>query len=382
MKYDKIDAIKFLLKDVFNKEIEEINDELIEFLIDQNYEHNCSAEDLKCKNCIYSWLLSKKREALFESNFPFKNYESVLSFYKMNYDYFDLGTMYKMTDEYTLSAIPKTIEEAKLYTPELIQYFDKELKRQLNEGIKNYHGCPILDYNSLISEFNTNHSKSPIPKEFIRLEKERIEKIIEDLKYSMQTSYEREYNSIINSEELIYDTESGGLPSMRFMLRSYTFPIAKYKIFLDSIKDFYPYDINLDDELKNIEKQLRSLIIQRLEIDSIKKMKKCISGSIIDTIHGRILKEQAIELHGTKSRMNSPDYWLSMSDLTELEKIISQKNNWDQFVNDFGHKQTLQEEFKNICNLRNAIRHVRELSEIVILKGKASILWFKQQLKR
>lgn len=381
MSYDKIEGIKFLFKDLYNKDIKEIDDELIEYLLANGYEHNCSANDLKCKNCIYSWLRSKKKEKLFESNFPFKSYESILFFYKSNSQYFDLGTMYKMREDYTLSAIPKTREEAKFYTPELIDYFDNHLKEQLDEGIKHYQNCPILNYDDLIAEFNIKHSLSPIPKEFIRLEKERIQTIIESLKYSMKTSFDREYKSIIKSEEIIYDTDSNEYPTMRFMLRSYTYPIAKYQIFLNSIKDFYPSEIDLDSELKFIENKLRSLILSRLEISNLKLFKQRVNGAILQAIESRITKEQFIEFHGTKSKMKSAEYWLSMSDLTELEKIISQKNNWSFFADDFGNKDTLQLEFKNICNLRNAIRHVRDLTEIVLLKGKASILWFKQQLE-
>jgi uncharacterized protein (UPF0305 family) len=37
-------------------------------------------------------------------------------------------------------------------------------------------------------------------------------------------------------------------------------------------------------------------------------------------------------------------------------------------------------EFNDMANLRNAIRHSREADQITKMKGEASFLWFKQQL--
>lgn len=47
----------------------------------------------------------------------------------------------------------------------------------------------------------------------------------------------------------------------------------------------------------------------------------------------------------------------------------------------FGTKENLVIEFNNLFGLRNAIRHSREVDEITLLKGRAAIKWFQQQLK-
>jgi hypothetical protein len=73
-------------------------------------------------------------------------------------------------------------------------------------------------------------------------------------------------------------------------------------------------------------------------------------------------------------------YWFQFTDLQELQQIITSKIYWDQFSETFGSKDKLTNEFNDMANLRNAIRHSREADQITKMKGEASFLWFKQQL--
>ena len=66
--------------------------------------------------------------------------------------------------------------------------------------------------------------------------------------------------------------------------------------------------------------------------------------------------------------------------MQELQQIITSKNLWEKFESFFGTKERFTNELNNIANLRNAIRHSREVDTITKMKGEASLLWFKQQI--
>lgn len=68
-------------------------------------------------------------------------------------------------------------------------------------------------------------------------------------------------------------------------------------------------------------------------------------------------------------------------DLQEYCTIITSKNCWSLFEQQFKNKQQLMNKFSQLGELRNAIRHSRSVSEVAILEGKASIVWFKEILK-
>jgi hypothetical protein len=57
------------------------------------------------------------------------------------------------------------------------------------------------------------------------------------------------------------------------------------------------------------------------------------------------------------------------------------KDNWLFFEPIFKNKAPLQEKFSKLGELRNAIRHSREVSEVTSLEGRASMVWFNEILK-
>lgn len=65
----------------------------------------------------------------------------------------------------------------------------------------------------------------------------------------------------------------------------------------------------------------------------------------------------------------------------ELRNRANRRINWSKFEDVFGNKQKFLIEMEDMINLRNPIRHAREITELIMSKGIGSILWLKQQLK-
>ena len=65
----------------------------------------------------------------------------------------------------------------------------------------------------------------------------------------------------------------------------------------------------------------------------------------------------------------------------ELRNRVNRRINWSKFEDVFGNMQKFLIEMEDMINLRNPIRHAREITELIMSKGIGSILWLKQQLK-
>ena len=77
----------------------------------------------------------------------------------------------------------------------------------------------------------------------------------------------------------------------------------------------------------------------------------------------------------------APKGILEFADLRHCEAIINSKSLNQNFKDKFGSKENLTIKFSQLAELRNSIRHVRDVSEITKKEGEAAILWFKQILK-
>ena len=67
--------------------------------------------------------------------------------------------------------------------------------------------------------------------------------------------------------------------------------------------------------------------------------------------------------------------WISFFDLSEYVDTVISKQNWEAFQHRFNSKEELQSRMRHLGNLRNSIRHSREVSDIVKMDGEAAILW-------
>ncbi len=67
-------------------------------------------------------------------------------------------------------------------------------------------------------------------------------------------------------------------------------------------------------------------------------------------------------------------------DLQEYCDVITSKRTWELFEPLFKNKTQVMEKFSKLGELRNGIRHSREVNEVALLEGKASIIWFNSLL--
>jgi len=66
---------------------------------------------------------------------------------------------------------------------------------------------------------------------------------------------------------------------------------------------------------------------------------------------------------------------LEYLDLRELQDTITSKL-WPQFADVFGTKEVLVMRFAQLAELRNAIRHSRSITNVVVKDGEAALSWF------
>lgn len=73
---------------------------------------------------------------------------------------------------------------------------------------------------------------------------------------------------------------------------------------------------------------------------------------------------------------------LNFFDVNEYKELITNKINWAYFQEVFGKKELLLNKFVQLGELRNSIRHSRDVNEVIQKEGEAAIAWFESILFR
>lgn len=134
-------------------------------------------------------------------------------------------------------------------------------------------------------------------------------------------------------------------------------------------------------EIERIEIELRNFIIEKLQINSLQSYKQLVPHPLQEKVKESLGKEQKKNPALFNGHIADYVYHMQFLDLRDLETILIAKNNWINVADCFGTKENLAIEFNNLAGLRNPVRHSRNVDDISLLKGKAAIKWFKQQLK-
>lgn len=143
------------------------------------------------------------------------------------------------------------------------------------------------------------------------------------------------------------------------------------------IKEFKNDEINI--EIEEIELKIRKIISEKLDI---KIYNETVSQNIKEKVSARIdshIKKYPINSNGYYDKLENK---LEFFDLMECCEIIINKKNWTLFQEYFKNKNNLTEKFNKLSELRNCIRHSRELNEIIIYEGRASIIWFQKIIEQ
>lgn len=128
----------------------------------------------------------------------------------------------------------------------------------------------------------------------------------------------------------------------------------------------------IDARVEQVELALRQLVQDRLNGDA-SLLPPHVELKVRERIDTAARKQPAIAHQGPPDLPTLLQYF----DLRELQDTITTKNLWPEFADIFATKETLLMRFGQLAELRNAIRHSREVTPVMRNDGEAAIGWFR-----
>jgi len=148
---------------------------------------------------------------------------------------------------------------------------------------------------------------------------------------------------------------------------------------IEELTDVPPVLRELDEEIEQVELMLRDLITDEFESSELRE-KNFLPGHLIPKINDRIKKEVSQKPNYKTEDFQSIGDQVQFLDFPDYSQVITKKSNWQIFEDNFTNKSELQNRINKLSNLRNRIRHSREISETDRLDGQAAISWFKNTM--
>lgn len=159
--------------------------------------------------------------------------------------------------------------------------------------------------------------------------------------------------------------------------------------FLCSFYDFQTQSIvasdlqHIDDTIDKIEIAIRDkidlVLCDAAEENAITEfIPSHIQKKIRDKIDAHLARNPGEQLEDYKSLRAQ----LNFFDINEYKEVITCKGNWEYFVEYFGKPGLLEQKFYQLGELRNCLRHSRDVNEVVQKEGEAAISWFESILFR
>jgi hypothetical protein len=136
-----------------------------------------------------------------------------------------------------------------------------------------------------------------------------------------------------------------------------------------------PHLRTLDARIEQVELALRRLIRERLHGDS-----EQVPSHVIQKVRERI-DAASRKQPGVARPSEDLAVQLQYFDLRELQDTIVAKALWPRFADLFIIKEALSMRFGQLAELRNAIRHSRDVTAIMRNDGEAAIGWFREALE-
>jgi len=133
----------------------------------------------------------------------------------------------------------------------------------------------------------------------------------------------------------------------------------------------------LDAQIEDIELGLRRLIEEEFGNDILRIVPN--SKENIETRMSQAArKNPAFDLESNQTISG----YLEFADLRELQAMMTTKVEWRNFEQHLGSRGSVEMRFGQIAELRNSIRHSRQVNEITRKDGEVAILWFQEILKK
>ena len=157
--------------------------------------------------------------------------------------------------------------------------------------------------------------------------------------------------------------------------RQRTIQNAIEDLLIKSRLDLPPRLRELDAQIEEVELKLRRHIAKNLQNDPAN-----LPTHVQQEIRKRLLqaakKNPALDLQAYDVLTGL----LEFADLRELQDIIVTKALWGRFATNFHSKEQVTTRFGQLAELRNCIRHSRQIGDIVRKDGEAAVLWFGHTL--
>jgi hypothetical protein len=137
-----------------------------------------------------------------------------------------------------------------------------------------------------------------------------------------------------------------------------------------------PHLRDLDQRIEDVELRIRKLVAKKLQGNE-----SAFPGHIEEKIASRIAdiarkNPAAVEQNPTLEGR------LQYCDFRGLQDVVTSKLPWPLFESTFGTKEVFNARCGQLAELRNTIRHSRDLNDVTRKDGEAGLLWFKQVLER
>ena len=240
-------------------------------------------------------------------------------------------------------------------------------KSNLNNGF----GNSILNRTPLTADTNRNVIRARLPNEYLpELIQQSGESTVRGILESHFIS-STAFNILLRKEFGPEDFEAF------ISERQRTIQAAIENLLIKERLDLPPQLRNLDIDIEKIELAIRRLL-DKTVIGDCAQIPPHILQKVDDRISRASKKNAALGME----HFQTLDGKLEFFDLRELQDAIVSKSTWHLFDAQFGSKEALSIKFDQLAELRNGIRHSRDVSEIVRKEGEAAILWFNQVLAR
>lgn len=137
-----------------------------------------------------------------------------------------------------------------------------------------------------------------------------------------------------------------------------------------------PHLQHLDSRIEQVELALRA-VIQTTLVRGGYSLPSHLEASATDRLRAALRKQPGDPRPPHRDVATQLQYL----DLRELQDAITNKATWTVFEPCFGSKGVTGDRFNQLAELRNALRHSRDVSNIAIKDGEAALLWFTAVLE-
>ncbi len=134
----------------------------------------------------------------------------------------------------------------------------------------------------------------------------------------------------------------------------------------------------LNKRIDKIENELRFLIAETLRNETGKEdFESLLTGDAKREVRERIKKFLDINPHKTKEDFKSLKIASQFLDIAHLKKIILKAEYWPYFALKFRDHEKTHKYFDQFSEIRHAVKHAREITELVLLEGNAAMKWLE-----